>query len=615
MEADTNKRLRGWKLDKAKQDSILNPGISFGSRPSQSTLATKLLHLWANGTISATCIQSLAHAAMLDGASHPEIASIASAGTFGQHAGNIARDLACTFLKDISIPPSTNVSIPLLDPKTSKETEEYGGIFCPHLMFAAALEQYSAVSQIIFPTAGLESFWRGVEQSGDAKLEDHPMTNIENWHSTFVPLFIHGDGVEFTDNDTLLTYSWGCLLTEGCSEDTSMLLSCLPKACTLDAERGHVSKTWVVPLEWARWSFNALFHNEHPLFDPWGKPHEPGSYLANLAGKPINAFGFRAVVWALEGDQEYFCNVLRLPHWSSASCCWDCNTTTADPELDFHNLLPKKQKWIVKTTAVAKATLTSPHPFFDIIGVTSKMVAQDALHILFCKGVLSYFMGSVLHRWCFPNRGRRIKQPEDILGTIFDQVQREYVNLQTRSRITNLKLSMFTSPDKPWANQPFLKLKAAETKHLLKPLARIAALRPPNDEVDARIAEAFRNIDTVVDILDVADTFLTPQQHQDLKTATVLFLGNYQWLHDWSAREDGSYFNITIKFHMFHHLVLNAKHLNPRAYWCFKGEDYVGRVSHLAASVSFGVRVTRLWLKIADKYRHWFHLRLTRGDM
>ena len=105
-------------LQKATVDHQLNPKES-EAEGSQSVLATKLLNLWANGSISAVAAQSLAHAAMLDGACHSELASIASAGAFGEHSGNIARDLASHFLKSISIPPSTNFIIPVLDPKSS----------------------------------------------------------------------------------------------------------------------------------------------------------------------------------------------------------------------------------------------------------------------------------------------------------------------------------------------------------------------------------------------------------------------------------------------------------------------------------------------------------------
>ena len=36
------------------------------------------------------------------------------------------------------------------------------------------------------------------------------------------------------------------------------------------------------------------------------------------------------------------------------------------------------------------------HPLFALPGVTSRFVRMDALHILFCKGVCSHVLGSLL---------------------------------------------------------------------------------------------------------------------------------------------------------------------------------------------------------------------------
>lgn len=466
----------------------------------------------------------------------------------------------------------------------------------------------------MFPASELETFWNGVEASGDPRLIGHPMTLVPNWKRLFHPLFIHGDGGEFTERDSIMIYCWGSLLTEGSSDDCSLMLATFPKSCTIKAGSKDDPDTWRDILKWIAWSFNALFHNKHPAVDPWGQPFAADSFFSSMAGKPINESGFRAAVWALEGDQEYFANVLGLNHWSCHKPCWDCNTDKTVPALHFKNLLPGRQQWVVKTMQEAIDSLDSDHGFFEIIGVTSKTVGQDAMHILFCKGVLAYFMGAVLHLWCFPNFGRRARPPAEVLADVFKEVQLIYVQRGITCRITNLKISMFTAEDKPWANVPFLNLKGAECKHLLKPLAIIAARRATESELHARIAAAFAAIDKVVDIMDAAGTFLTPVEHNAMMTSALTFNGNYQWLHDWAQAQGTYLFHIVIKFHMFHHLVLAAKFLNPKRFWCFKGEDYVGRIAALARSVAMGVRSTRLSQKIADKYRHWFHFRLTRGD-
>ena len=75
---------------------------SSSSESNQSFLATKLLSLWAHGTLSAVMIRQLAHLATLDGASHSELLALAKAGQHGQKEGNVSRDLMLTFAKGLA---------------------------------------------------------------------------------------------------------------------------------------------------------------------------------------------------------------------------------------------------------------------------------------------------------------------------------------------------------------------------------------------------------------------------------------------------------------------------------------------------------------------------------
>ena len=72
-------------------------------------------------------------------------------------------------------------------------------------------------------------------------------------------------------------------------------------------------------------------------------------------------------------------------------------------------------------------------------------------------------------------------------------------------------------------------------------------------------------------------------------------------------------FHIVAKHHTFIHVLWNSKYLNPRAQWCFRGQDFVVHVSKMAHSVSFGVSSTKLTQKIAPKYRVLLHLLCKRG--
>ena len=71
-------------------------------------------------------------------------------------------------------------------------------------------------------------------------------------------------------------------------------------------------------------------------------------------------------------------------------------------------------------------------------------------------------------------------------------------------------------------------------------------------------------------------------------------------------------FHVVIKFHTFLHLIQGAKFLNPRFHWCFRSEDFVGKVAKVGHSVSMGTKSTRLSLKVTQKYVFLLHLRLTR---
>ena len=68
-----------------------------------------------------------------------------------------------------------------------------------------------------------------------------------------------------------------------------------------------------------------------------------------------------------------------------------------------------------------------------------------------------------------------------------------------------------------------------------------------------------------------------------------------------------------MKHHTFLHLIENAQFLNPKYTWCFKSEDYVGKVSHIAHSVSMEIRSTKLSQTIVAKYSLMVNLCFTRG--
>lgn len=91
------------------------------------------------------------------------------------------------------------------------------------------------------------------------------------------------------------------------------------------------------------------------------------------------------------------------------------------------------------------------------------------------------------------------------------------------------------------------------------------------------------------------------------------FLDEYQWLNQWSKDCGRKSFHVVHKHHSFMHLLKNSKYMNPKAYWRFKAEDYVGHISRPTHSISMGVKSTKLSQKLCPKYRVLVHLLLTRA--
>ena len=91
----------------------------------QSNLGTRLLLQWGRGTVSASEVQRLARAAVLDGLLHHEIASLASIGNWGQMPGNCNRDLQRKYHIDY-LPAPLVVRVPCIAPKASASWDDLG---------------------------------------------------------------------------------------------------------------------------------------------------------------------------------------------------------------------------------------------------------------------------------------------------------------------------------------------------------------------------------------------------------------------------------------------------------------------------------------------------------
>lgn len=615
------KRLRGWQLEMESGRKVVpkskvlekTQGLEQPEAP-QSALANKLLHLWSSGKLSASCIREIAHLAIQDGADHPELLQLGKAGNWGESDKNSHRDIMTQFCPDVRLAEPHYIKVPCIDPKTSLEKEDWAAVFLPHLQFAHLGEYYPQFFHATFALGHgkLEKFWTGVQKLKDDRLEGHPMCLEKHWKSKVIPILVHGDGVEYQNRDSLMVWSWGCMLAEMSSLKQHMLLAAFPKSCSTKG-------TWEPIWKWLKWSFEALGKGFHPTHDPDGKVLEKTSKLFGKAGQALHPSAWKGHIFSIQGDHEFFSNVLKLPHWASHYPCWECdcqNFAGCDAWKSMKELDLEKSDYHVYTHDEQLADPWSDHALFQLAHVSAKNVRGDPMHILFCKGLYSHLIGGILHYACWYEGPGKVcaVRPWKRLGTLFAEIQQEYRSQGLANRLTNLKLSMFTDSAKPWASKASLDCKAGEGKHLLPALVPVLEklFAPGMKEEEVKMISAASSLEKLVALWDEAGTFLTPAEFGKALALGKGFLLDYKWLNSWSLEKDRNSFAIVAKFHTFMHLLFNSKYMNPKKQWNFRAEDYVGHIARMGHSISFGVGATKLSGKLCSKYRVHLHFLLTR---
>ena len=233
----------------------------------------------------------------------------------------------------------------------------------------------------------------------------------------------------------------------------------------------------------------------------------------------------------------------------------------------------------------------------------------DVLHTVEL-GFAATLCGSVLHCWAFPE-GAPVKDANDRIAAVWALVQAGYTKLHTTERLSNLTVKMFCSGGvrRPWADAPTLKAHAGEIRHLVPVLALVATQRAGDSTAAAHMAAALQNLATLNMVCDSQDMFMTAESAEKAFTSMKRSLQHYAWLH--INFQDTQRFPIRPKFHFCYHIAYFARYQNPRTSWCYKNEDWVGRLARIAHSCSHGTGGVKVSASLHQKYLVMLHLRLT----
>ena len=285
-----------------------------GSMPEHSALVTAGIQAWSEGRASAHMLQHWCLQSLVDPHGHPEVLAVAGLGSFGSQPGNTTRDLLRLVEHDqvISLPMATKVGCPLFDPKNGKTILGTMEVFDPGALLKG-LAAYDSFDEIL-RTDLVREFWSNIKPNDPRLvylLAENPGETQESL-SNMVPMFLHGDKVEFANDDSLMVWHMGSVLSKMSSLSSGLLLAATPAKTEVKA-RGEEEGTWN-PVWESIWvpAFTALLQGQ------------------TMDGEQIHAAGWRFCIWLLCGDHEHFAVTLRLPHWSNRKFCWECNADSAD---------------------------------------------------------------------------------------------------------------------------------------------------------------------------------------------------------------------------------------------------------------------------------------------
>lgn len=596
-----------------------------------------MLHLWSLGKLSATAMQALAKAAFDDGLEEGDIKQLASLGNWGEQAGNIHRDLVRLLEKKISKgdlgglkeSPKITVQVSAVDNKQESGTApaEFD-LFLPHLLVSTFSHSYPGMMEACFAPSQCAKFWDQV-QDNDPRLQDSPVAwekANKTWekkkHKT-VPLWLHGDGVEFSTDSLLLFSFGGCLnglqqsqasagglkqsqaargLKQSHVMDAAFYVAGWPKSAT------HAD-TWTEFFTILSWSFKSMWLGFHPSKDWKGNP-VTGS-MAELAGKPLTQDKLRFYVWNYLGDLEYFANVLKMPHWCRHEFCWWCDChkqQNGKSPWDFRD----DPGWKLHSPAKLKAQPPSTHPLLVKIpgGLVAYRPAIDLLHTV-DLGVSVRICGSILYSWCFQGNATKADATKN-MRVLWESIQQKYKSMKVAERFTNLTLSQFINVDKTSTAVPLLKGKAAEIRHLVPVLASVAwdKAQAGGGLKQSHIAQCLHNLACFYDTVASADFFMTAAEAAEAFSCVQKCFQHYAWLQQ--EAKNPCLFQFSPKFHWAYHLAQLCRYQNPKTFWTYRQESWVGSMANLAHSCSHGTKATRLSTSLCQKYLLGFQLRINR---
>ena len=570
-------------------------------------------------------IQSIARSAKLtfNVAGAKDVDYIASLGSYGHAPQNITKALIQRYCLDPTspLPFPYKAQIPMLVKSNSecevsvKPMELW--MYLPHDWFA--LEGCnSQVLDTLFGFDSVEAFWEEHDMDNDPKFFQNPIKDVHaanNQLNKLVALSLHGDAGRFHRNDSMMVISMRSLHSNANVASSQLLLVGIPKACinkSTDPNLDTMFQIWKV----LKWSFTHLFYGRHPptnhMGEPWIEPERQRS-----RGQPF-VDGWKACIFALTGDLEYFQNEMKLHCYSHNQCCWNCDANKSDiPHNDFR--VTAKWRATCKTAAQHRANPPTKHLVMDIPGVVGETFAYDSLHIIE-EGTASHAIANCFWDWVIGRNNPGTQ--ESRCKALFESILSKYQDLGTPSehRIGKLSISSFIATDAKHSSFPETSgIKARHLRYLVPVVRLLCADNILPEAMDTNKYtqhrfECLQHLEKVYECIDHKGLHLPHALQAKFKEHTNLFLAHYTMCCKIKLAQKKVQWNTVNKFHFMAHMPSQALYFNPKYVTTYSGETMVGFMCSLGHACLNGTPPHLVSKQMTLRFRLALQLRVFYGS-
>ena len=238
------------------------------------------------------------------------------------------------------------------------------------------------------------------------------------------------------------------------------------------------------------------------------------------------------------------------------------------------------------------------------------MVLLDVMHII-DLGILQYVLASVALSVFQSHKhpGNADSKIEFLCGMVKHAY--EPLEIPARERIPERKFKDVLASGNN-ADYPYLGAKAAVTRRFVLCLLRVIENLGLTGRKFQHMKSCLSAIVDLYEILFSHDFKLPATAAKQASAAVDQFCRHQNTLANIANANGELLFQITIKTHFLQHASLCFRHYNPRRFWNYRDEDFVGRTAMMARHVCKGVSMLQLSTVLFNRYRQRLYIVFSR---